>query len=217
MQQDVIAVFPLPNVIFFPQTNIPLHIFEPRYCEMIRDTLENKQMIGMFLLQPGWQDDYYGNPPIYSVGCAGELIHVENLPEGQFNILLRGITRVRALETVQETPYRKVRVHILPEKTSARLKPLKEMKKSLLSKFKIFNTFVKNLEFNLTEDSSLVEISHSIASSLQLDPEEKRRLLEVDDSFERAKAIHEHLSGAVTVLKLTANFGHLRPTDPNVN
>jgi uncharacterized protein len=217
MQQDVIAVFPLPNVIFFPQTNLPLHIFEPRYCEMIRDTIENKQLIGMFLLQPGWQDDYYGNPPIYSVGCAGELIHVENLPEGKFNIILRGITRVRALETVQDSPYRKVRVHILPERGSAGLKATKEMKKSLLAKLKIFSKSVTNTDLDFSEDASLVEIAHSIANTLQLDPEEKRRLLEMEDSFERAQVIHEYLSGAVTVLKLTSNFAHLRPTDPNVN
>jgi uncharacterized protein len=217
MQPDVVAVFPLPNVIFFPQTNLPLHIFEPRYCEMIRDTIENKQMIGMFLLQPGWQDDYYGNPPIYSVGCAGELIHVENLPEGKFNILLRGINRIRALETVQESPYRKVRVHILPERSSAGLKATREMKKSLLAKSKIFSKSVKNTDLDFSEDSSLVEIAHSIANTLQLDPEEKRRLLEMDDCYERAQIIHEYLSGAVTVLKLTSNFAHLRPTDPNVN
>jgi uncharacterized protein len=217
MHHDVIAVFPLPNVIFFPQTNLPLHIFEPRYCEMIRDTLENKQMIGMFLLQPGWQDDYYGNPPIYSVGCAGELIHVENLPEGKFNILLRGISRVRALETVQESPYRKVRVHILPERSKAGLKVTREMKKSLLAKFKIFTKSVKNMDLDLSEDSSLIEIAHSIANTLQLDPEEKRRLLEMDDCFERAQVVHEYLSGAVAVLKLTSNFAHLRPSDPNVN
>ena len=115
MEQDVIAVFPLPNVVFFPHTELPLHIFEPRYCEMINDTVQNQQWIGMFLLQPGWQDDYYGNPPIYPVGCAGEMIRCENLPEGKFNILLSGVARVRALETVQDYPYRKVRVQILPE------------------------------------------------------------------------------------------------------
>jgi uncharacterized protein len=217
MHQDVVAVFPLPNVIFFPQTNLPLHIFEPRYCEMVRETLQNKQMIGMFLLQPGWQDDYYGNPPIYSVGCAGELIHVENLPEGKFNIILRGITRIRAIETVQEAPYRKVRVHVLPEKSTADRKALREMKKSLLTKFKLYTNYVKSVDFDISEQSNLIEITHSVASSLQIDPEEKRRLLELDDSFDRAAAVLEHLAGAVAVLRLTANYSHLRPPDPNVN
>ncbi len=217
MQQDVMAVFPLPNVMFFPHTDLPLHIFEPRYCEMISDTLENRQMIGMFLLQPGWQDDYYGNPPIYSIGCAGELIHAENLPEGKFNIVLRGITRVRALETVQEKPYRKVRVHILPETVSADAQAVNGIKKSLLKKFKVFAGFLQDVDLEISKDSDFVKVVNRIASTLQLDPDEKRRLLELDDTYERALAVDDHLSGAVAVLKLTASFGHLRPADPNVN
>jgi uncharacterized protein len=217
MQQDVIAVFPLPNVVFFPQTNLPLHIFEPRYCEMITETIQNKQLIGMFLLQPGWQDDYYGSPPIHSIGCAGELIHVERLPEGKFNIILRGLTRVRALETVQDVPYRRVRVHILPDTVSADQRSVDSIKRSLLKKFKIFTSFLQDMDLELKKDSDLVEVANFIASTLQLDAEEKRRLLEMDDAYERALAVHEHLAGAVTILKLTASFGHLRPSDPNVN
>ncbi|MCI0415045.1 LON peptidase substrate-binding domain-containing protein [bacterium] len=217
MQPDVVAVFPLPNVVFFPQTNLPLHIFEPRYCEMVKETIENQQMIGMFLLQPGWQDDYYGNPPIFSIGCAGELSYVENLPEGKYNIVLRGITRIRALETVQEIPYRKVRVHILPDKVEAGEAEVKTVKKSLLRNFGTFAKHMQNLDASLIQDSDLIEMVNLIASVLPLDIEEKRRLLELDDAYLRAMAVDEHLSGAVAVLRLTANFSHLRPTDPNIN
>jgi len=217
MQPDVIAVFPLPNVVFFPHTNLPLHIFEPRYCEMVKETIENRQMIGMFLLQPGWQDDYHGNPPIFSVGCAGELTHVENLPKGRFNIVLRGLNRVRALETVQEIPYRKVRVHILPDKVLAEETDVQAIKKSLLRNFTIFAKHVQNLDVSEIQDSNLIEIVNIIASVLPLDLDEKRRLLELDDAYLRAVAVDEQLSASVSVLKLTANFGHLRPTDPNSN
>lgn len=217
MQSDVIAVFPLPNVVFFPHTNLPLHIFEPRYCEMVKETVKNRQMIGMFLLQPGWQDDYYGNPPIFSIGCAGELTYVEDLPEGKFNIVLRGLNRVRALETVQEIPYRKVRVHILPDKVTAKESEIQAVKKSLLKNFAIFTKHVKNLDAPVIDESGLIQIVNQIASVLPLDLEEKRRLLELDDAYHRAVSIDDHLAEAVSVLKLTANFAHLRPTDPNIN
>jgi Lon protease-like protein len=217
MQPDVIAVFPLPNVVFFPHTNLPLHIFEPRYCEMVKETIKNQQMIGMFLLQPGWQDDYYGNPPIFSIGCAGELTYVEDLPEGKFNIVLRGLNRVRALETVQEIPYRKVRVHILPDKILAAENEVKIIKKSLLKNFAIFANHVQNLDVSVMDDSGLIEIVNLIASVLPLDLDEKRRLLELDDAYLRALSIDEHLAEAVSVLKLTADFVHLRPSDPNAN
>jgi uncharacterized protein len=217
MQPDVIAVFPLPNVVFFPHTNLPLHIFEPRYCEMVKETVKNRQMIGMFLLQPGWQDDYYGNPPIFSIGCAGELTFVEDLPEGKFNIILRGLNRVRALETVQEIPYRKVRVHILPDKVLAEEKEVKAIKKSLLKNFTIFARHVQNLDVSVIDNSGLIETVNLIASALPLDLDEKRRLLELDDAYLKAVSIDEHLAEAVSVLKLTADFVHLRPTDPNSN
>lgn len=216
MQQDVVAVFPLPNVVFFPHTNLPLHIFEPRYRQMVEDTLQNKQWIGMFLLQPGWQDDYYGNPPIYSVGCAGELVDVEDLPEGKYNIILRGMSRVRAVETVQETPYRKVRVHVLPERISAGETMVQDVKRSLLANFKLLTEQVAQ-EVQLSQDSELAEVVNCIASALHLDTDQKRRLLETDDLYERALAVEEHLGAALAVLKLTSRFRHLRPTDPNIN
>ncbi len=184
---------------------------------MIQDTIETQQMIGMFLLRPGWQDDYYGNPPIFSIGCAGELASVENLPEGRFNIVLRGITRVRAVETVQEIPYRKVRVHILPDKILAEESEVNAVKKSLLKNFNVFAKHMQNWDVSMVEDSDLIEIANLVASILPLDIDEKRRLLELDDAYLRAVAVDEQLAGAVSVLKLTANFGHLRPIDPNAN
>jgi Lon protease-like protein len=218
MQEDIVAVFPLPNVIFFPQTNLPLHIFEPRYCEMIRDTVENKQLIGMFLLQPGWQDDYYGNPPVYSVGCAGELIHVENLQEGKYNIILRGVNRIRAVETIQEYPYRKVRVHILPDRSSAEEKAEAAIKSKLLKDFRLFMKYADESQVEiLDKEADLVQVVNSVAMTLQIDIEEKRRMLEEEDVYLRAMMVGTHLSSAVAVLKLTARFSHLRPIDPNVN
>ena len=217
MQPDVIAVFPLPNVVFFPQTNLPLHIFEPRYRKMVEDTLENKQMIGMFLLQPGWEDDYYGNPPIFSVGCAGELIKVENLPEGKFNILLRGVARVRALETVQEAPYRRVRVHVLAEQLSASASAVQTLKRTLIADFKLYAAQARIVDSEFSKNTEFAEIVNGIASALQLDIDEKRNLLEMDDTYDRGIAVKEHLSAALAVLRLTSRFNHLRPEDPNVN
>jgi uncharacterized protein len=184
---------------------------------MIRDTIQNRQMIGMFLLQPGWQDDYYGNPPIHSVGCAGELIHLEELPEGKFDIVLRGITRVRALETVQEHPYRRVKVHVLPEKISVNDSTVSAMKKKLLKNFRLYSTYAENSTDAFDLESDFIQIVNLIISTLQLDLDEKRGLLEEDDVYQRALAVEDHLSAAVSVLKLTSGFSHLRPSDPNVN
>src|SRR5918997_2308167 len=83
-----IPVFPLPNVVFFPKTYLPLHIFEHRYRDMIADAAAEGQCIGIALLKEGWEQNYYGNPPVFEVGCAGRLVSAQGLPDGRYNILL---------------------------------------------------------------------------------------------------------------------------------
>ena len=89
-----IALFPLPNVVFFPHTFLPLHIFEPRYRQMLADCLVGEKRLAMVLLRPGWEADYYGHPPVYSVAGVGEILESQMLPDGRSNILLRGLGRI---------------------------------------------------------------------------------------------------------------------------
>ncbi len=217
IREDIIAIFPLPNLVFFPKTNLPLHIFEPRYCEMVKETIQNKQLIGMFLLQPGWQDDYYGNPPVYPVGCAGEMIHFEELPEGKFNIILRGLYRARAMGTVQEFPYRKARIEVLPE-ILANDSRSKRAVKELLVDFQKLTKENENLEApDVTRSSDLQEIVNSIVSSLQLEIDFKLQLLQENDVLTRARSVHELIKKHLSVYDWTRAFNHLRPKDPTQN
>ena len=80
---DLLPIFPLPNVVLFPNVFLPLHIFEPRYREMVADAVASDRMIGMVLLRPGWQGDYEGRPPVFPVGCSGVITHVDKLEDGQ--------------------------------------------------------------------------------------------------------------------------------------
>ena len=80
---DLLPLFPLPNVVLFPSVFLPLHIFEPRYREMVADALASDRMIGMVLLRPGWERDYEGRPPVYPIGCTGVITHVERQPDGR--------------------------------------------------------------------------------------------------------------------------------------
>ena len=66
-----IPLFPLPTVVLFPNVLLPLHIFEPRYRQMVEAALGGDRMIGMVLLKPGYEADYEGSPAIYRTGCAG--------------------------------------------------------------------------------------------------------------------------------------------------
>src|SRR5919106_4107358 len=106
MLPSSIPIFPLPNVVLFPQVFLPLHIFEPRYREMIADALGGDRIIGMVLLRPGWEGDYDGRPPVYPIGCAGVITHAEPLPDGRYNTVLRGIEKFQIMGEDASKAYR---------------------------------------------------------------------------------------------------------------
>ena len=107
---DLLPLFPLPNVVLFPNVFLPLHIFEPRYREMVGDALAGDRMIGMVLLKPGWESDYEGRPPVYPIGCSGVITHAERLQDGRYNIVLRGVERFRIVEEDRSRSYRRAAI-----------------------------------------------------------------------------------------------------------
>src|SRR5688572_2686508 len=110
-----IPLFPLPNVVLFPNVFLPLHIFEPRYRRMVSDALEGDRIIGMVLLRPGWEADYEGRPSVYPIGCAGLITHAESLPDGRHNIVLRGLEKFRVVSETEHRGYRVADVETLME------------------------------------------------------------------------------------------------------
>jgi len=103
---DVIPVFPLPNVVFFPRMPLPLHVFEPRYRAMVRDAARGARLIGMALLRADWEAEYLGRPPIFSVGTVGEVVRIEELADGRFNIVLRGLREYTVARELDRAAYR---------------------------------------------------------------------------------------------------------------
>ncbi|MEO8258142.1 MAG: LON peptidase substrate-binding domain-containing protein [Acidobacteriota bacterium] len=114
---DLLPIFPLPNVVLFPNVFLPLHIFEPRYREMVADALDNDRMIGMVLLKPGWEHDYEGRPRIYPIGCSGVITHADRQTDGRFNIVLRGVERFRVVEEDNSRSYRRALIDPVLERT----------------------------------------------------------------------------------------------------
>ena len=99
----MIPIFPLPGAILFPRSQLPLHIFEPRYKDMVNDALDGGGRIGM--IQPHAPEDE--GAPLYPIGCVGEIVGVEELEDGRFNIVLLGINRFRLVKEADlETAYR---------------------------------------------------------------------------------------------------------------
>ena len=104
-----VPIFPLAGAILFPRSQLPLHIFEDRYREMVRDAIDGAGTIGM--IQPLSLDP--ANPPLYAVGCVGEIVGVEELEDGRYNIVLGGSGRFRLVgEAELGTPYRNADVDV---------------------------------------------------------------------------------------------------------
>jgi Lon protease-like protein len=113
-----VPVFPLPDLVFFPGTVVPLHIFEHRYREMVRDAASGEKLLGLALLRPGFERDYQGAPEIHPVGTVGVIEDLRPLPDGRFLLDLRGLCRVRYDEIASDKPYRLARIRPCPESAS---------------------------------------------------------------------------------------------------
>ena len=113
-----IPIFPLPEVTFFPETVLPLHVFEPRYRQMVTDCLAGDRWLAVGMLRSGWEKDYQGRPPLHPIAGAGEIIQAEGLADGRYNVLLDGRSRVRILgeEPPGDLAYRVVRAERLADR-----------------------------------------------------------------------------------------------------
>ena len=105
-----VPIFPLPGAILFPRAQLPLHIFEPRYREMVREAIDGSGRIGM--IQPQRIDDD-NRAPVYPVGCLGDIVGVEELDDGRFNIVLLGTERFRFIRDIDtQSSYRCAEVDV---------------------------------------------------------------------------------------------------------
>ena len=190
---DLLPLFPLPNVVLFPNVFLPLHIFEPRYREMLADALASDRMIGMVLLRPGWERNYEGRPPIYPVGCSGVLTHHERLPDGRYNLVLRGIERFRVLEEDQALSYRRAIIEPLrePPLDAADRAAILEQRGKLESMLVPSQSSAGDPRMPASmSDEDLV---NALAQYLDLEPLEKQALLEKASLRARAESLVELL------------------------
>ena len=188
-----IPIFPLPNVVLFPNVCLPLHIFESRYRAMVKDALASDRIIGMVLLQPGFEANYEGRPRVYPLGCAGVITHSEPLPDGRFNIVLRGLEKFRMTGEDTSRPYRLAHIEAVPDVATdsdcAAIKQHRQRLEELLGAV----TVHRRLETRLPSTVPDQDLVNALAQYLSLDPVERQALLERDGIVERCRGLIELL------------------------
>ena len=200
MLPPTIPVFPLPNVVLFPNVFLPLHIFEPRYRQMVDDALNGDRIIGMVLLRAGWEGDYDGRPPVYPIGCAGVITHAERLPDGRFNIVLRGMEKFRISGEEEGKPYRLAQVETVTEPPAEGLRAEMAGERRRLELLLVPQPEGQR-DPKVPSSMPDEDLVNALAQYLEFEPVEKQALLEREGVLDRCRSLIELLEMKVLVAR----------------
>ena len=221
--ETLLPLFPLPNIVHFPRTELRLHVNEPRYRRLVHDLVErgeDEPCIGVVLLKPGWVQGYEGNPDIFPGGTAGRLMDVENLPDGSVNVLLYGdfrfeLERECASEPLQ-APYRQAIVRPVAEPwLNERDSGIVAVRGSILTHLRALSAELGE-SFPLSadevealgEDSPFEELVNHIAAEIDLPALRKLQLL-IESLPERGLSVLSILRSRQQVVDLLRPYRHL--------
>jgi len=174
--------------MLFPDMPRPLHVFEPRYREMLLEALVSDRIIGMVMLKPGHEDDYFGTPPVFAVGCAGVISQIEELPDGRYNIVLTGLTKFRIKAEKTTRTFRLAEVEAIPDTLEDEDRDLlRAYRPRLLELFSRVSSDVAPSPEEMPDP----ELVNGLAQFLRLDPLARQGLLERVGPLERARGLLE--------------------------
>ena len=206
-----ISLFPLPNSVFYPGTVLPLHIFEERYRQMVADSIDSGQWIGMVLLQPGYEEEYYKSPDINPIGCAGSLEQWNRHDDGKYDIVLRGQSRFRIIREVGDTLYRQAEVELLHNANDQSVDPSSEHYRRLIGNFHAFTSQLpldnaQNVEMDVQDCKTLGEMVDRVAYFFDQQLSERQHFLEELDVLKRYQKIGELIDLKKRIVHQSALF-----------
>ena len=196
-----IPVFPLSNFIIFPKTTVPLNIFEPRYIDMINDSMKSNKLIGM--IQPKTSNIKQAKPELHEVGCLGKITSFRETEDGRFLIELKGLIRFKKIkEIVTKNKYRVLEISfknfyqdLENKKEDLKFSDLELIFKDLKSLFEK-RGFIIN--WKALEKQSLDETINALAMASPFSLEEKQVLLEAENLDTRKNKLEEILKTYIT-------------------
>jgi Lon protease-like protein len=193
-----VPVFPLPKLVMFPGTLLPLHIFEPRYRDMLRDCLAGEsKLLAVTQLRPGWEPEYNKSPAIYDVAGVGAIEEHRQNADGTYDVVLRAFARVRLEEQLpQAQRYRQATATLLRERTPESVNH--DELAAVLALATNIATIVKRalpgFSLQTTDDDGPGLLSDRIADQFVLDPQARQDLLETLDVGARLRTLTTHLA-----------------------
>jgi uncharacterized protein len=188
MLPPTLPLFPLPNVVLFPSVFLPLHIFEPRYRELVGDALAGDRLIGVVLLRPGWESDYEGRPEVYPVGCAGLVTFSEKHADGRYNIVLRGLEKFTILGEDEGRNYRIARIEPVMEEPSESDKAIIRAERRRLEALLVPKPQGR-VDSTVPPSMADEDLVNALAQYLDLEPVEKQALLEREGLVARCRSL----------------------------
>jgi ATP-dependent Lon protease len=203
-----LALFPLP-VVLFPGVPMPLHIFEPRYRQLLKDVSAGSNVFGLPYFDVS--ETTQNAPPVGHVGCVAEIIEVQALPDGRSNILTVGLVRYQLEEYVDYgDPYLVGRISLVEDEEEDEVK-LTRKAEEVASLFMRIAQSVSLLNDNRVQlpdlsESSPEHLSFLVAAAMDLDVEIKQQILELRSTSQRLRMVKEFLESAVTAYEERARL-----------
>ncbi len=194
-----VRLFPLPKLVLFPHVMHPLHVFEPRYRELVRESLADDRLLAMTLLSPGWENDYEGSPAVEPIGCLGRISAHHRLENGDYNLLVLGLQRIRLLrELPKSKAFRQAEVEICqdiyPSNGVSRRAALGRRLCDLFSRrLAAVSEMQSQLRHILGNNIPLGVLTDIVGHTLDLSPAAKERLLAERNVDRRARYLLKQL------------------------
>jgi Lon protease-like protein len=193
-----VRLFPLPSLVLFPHVLQPLHVFEPRYRQLMDDALRDDRMMALALLRPGWEEDCNERPPVHPVVCIGKILNEERFADGRYNLMLQGLCRARVdKELKTDRLYRVAHVHLTPDCPITSRKREREVRKLLGAHleewFVNHPTALDQLDKLLHSALPSGALCDIFSFALPLDSDFKQRLLEQTNVEQRVLLLIDHL------------------------
>jgi len=195
-----IALFPLPNLVLFPNIVVPLHVFEDRYKLMINGCIDSDEVFGLVLLRAGAKSE--SEQTIHRVGVSARVVEVERLEQGRLNILCEGESRFRIHRLTQESPFWKGTVDYFEDEQVRSTESLYEQVAELYRGVAALSAKLSGSEpTELVLPESSTDLSYMVSYVLDIDYEEKQKLLEMTSTAERLRMLVAHLTQALKRLE----------------